>query len=121
MISKRLPSTSCFLAEWGESSRGRGEEALLPGSICCISRGRVCFPRVQLTVRHILHSCDHRASQVNGAQRVVALVARLGWAGWGVSVSRRGREEKKKLRYVLKNVARLVVGDYPLVFTFVGS
>lgn len=79
----------------------------------------MCLPRVQLTVRHVLHSCDHRASQVNGAQRVVALVARWGWAGWGVSVSRRGRKEKKKLR--LKNVARLVVGDYPLVFTFVGS
>lgn len=36
------------------------------------------FPQLQLTVGHILHSCDHRASQVNGTERVVTLVASVG-------------------------------------------
>lgn len=32
---------------------------------------------------------------MNGSQRVVTLVARRGWAGWGVSVSRREGRGKK--------------------------
>lgn len=45
----------------------------------CISWGRKTWGMCilwQLTVRHKLHSCDHGAAEMNGAQRVVALTNR---------------------------------------------
>lgn len=36
-------------------------------------QGGSCVSCDSLTIRHILHSCNHRATEVDGAQRVVTL------------------------------------------------
>lgn len=40
----------------------------------------------QLTIRHILHSCNHRPTEMDGAQRVIALTKKERWQkkaqGW---------------------------------------